>query len=235
MKNIIDITAAIQQRDGNALQQIAMAQPMYQEPAVIPEEAIELFNDLFQQLKMTFPASMANIKSQEDFDELRRQWVMAFAENNIRSTVQINAGMAIARKQETPFLPSPGQFVSWCKDGSFKAYGLPNPEELYWLVMTYCKRKGGYDTPEEYPWCSDAEYWLVMALYDGQKSKGWDEAALRRACSRELLAMLKKIQTGEQVPARKARLPPPKRMDEITPAQRMYAEFKRRKAAGWFD
>ncbi|HDZ2095938.1 TPA: Replication protein P, partial [Klebsiella pneumoniae] len=69
----------------------------------------EIFNELFRQLLAVFPV-LAN-KSVEDLNEMRRQWLLAFKENGITTVEQINAGMRVARKQEKPFMPSPGQFV----------------------------------------------------------------------------------------------------------------------------
>ncbi|WP_427190279.1 replication protein P, partial [Yersinia enterocolitica] len=63
----------------------------------VPEQAAQIFNELFRQLKAAFPALMTSIKDQSDLNELRRQWVLAFIENGITSIDQVNAGMKIAR------------------------------------------------------------------------------------------------------------------------------------------
>lgn len=46
---------------------------------------------------------------------------------------QVDAGMRIARRQERPFLPSPGQFVAWCKQ-SGGALGITVDQVIaeYW-------------------------------------------------------------------------------------------------------
>ncbi|MCK6916271.1 replication protein P [Enterobacter roggenkampii] len=86
----------------------------YQERAPV-EQVAQVFNKLFNELRAAFPASMANFRTQDDLNEFRRQWLLAFQENGIHSMAQVDAGMRIARRQERPFLPSPGQFVAWCK------------------------------------------------------------------------------------------------------------------------
>lgn len=86
----------------------------YQERAPV-EQVAQVFNGLFNQLRAAFPASMANFRTQDDLNEFRRQWLLAFQENGIHTMAQVDAGMRVARRQERPFLPSPGQFVAWCK------------------------------------------------------------------------------------------------------------------------
>ncbi|MDU1107868.1 MAG: replication protein P, partial [Enterobacter sp.] len=79
------------------------------------QQVAQIINGLFVQLAAAFPASLVN-RSQDDVDEIRRQWVLAFKENGITCMEQVEAGMRMVRRQERPFLPSPGQFIKWCKD-----------------------------------------------------------------------------------------------------------------------
>lgn len=81
------------------------------------EQTAEIFNALFSALRAAFPASIHTFNDQDAFDELRRQWLMAFRENGITTMEQVNAGLRVARRQERPFLPSPGQFIAWCREG----------------------------------------------------------------------------------------------------------------------
>ena len=43
---------------------------------------------------------------------------------------QVSDGMRVARRQNRPFLPSPGQFVAWCREEASVTAGLPNVSEL---------------------------------------------------------------------------------------------------------
>jgi len=201
MKNL---NAAIVRRDGEAL--AAMATP---EPPKKPvsQQAVQVFNELFRQLKAAFPALMMSIKTQEDLDELRRQWVMAFVENGIYSIGQVNAGMKIARQQEVPFLPSPGQFISWCHQEEFRTAGLPNEEELYLIVMKYCSQRGLYDCAENYPWQSNAEYWMVTTLYDQMRALNLTEAELKKRCRKQLHSMVQRLNADETIPAPRKQIP----------------------------
>ncbi|MCG3462721.1 DNA replication protein [Xenorhabdus bovienii] len=195
-----NIATAIQNRDGRALQ--AMSEPPKQQQAQITQQIAAVFNELFRQLKGAFPALMASIKTQEDFDELRRQWVLAFAENGIRTIEQVNTGMKIARRQETPFLPSPGQFIQWCHQGEAVAIGLPTEEDLYGMFRDYCARRGWGD----YQWQSNACYWMVTKIYSEMIYQNLTDSEVKKLCSRELKAMAKRIQAGENIPEPKVQL-----------------------------
>lgn len=201
MKNVV---TAIRNRDSQSLQQIYGAEKPKQQ---IPEQAITVFNSLFKELKAAFPALMATIKAQDDLDQLRRQWVLAFAENGIVSMSQVEAGMKISRQQETPFLPSPGQFISWCRQAAIVANGLPEESELIDMVMDYSARRGLYASPEAFPWKSNAAYWMVTKLYSQMRSLSLTEPELRKHCAAELRAMSRRIDAGESIPAPVVQIP----------------------------
>lgn len=201
MRNVV---TAIQNRDGQSLQQMYAADKPKQQ---VPEQAAQIFNELFRQLKAAFPALMTSIKDQSDLNELRRQWVLAFIENGITSIDQVNAGMKIARQQATPFLPSPGQFIAWCKQGATRAAGLPDADELYDMVMDYAKRRDMFSSAEAFPWPSNPAYWMVTKLYSQQRVQGLSEKDLRKRCGKELADMSKRIEAGEPIPAPVVQIP----------------------------
>lgn len=201
MRNVV---TAIQNRDGQSLQQMYAADKPKQQ---VPEQAAQIFNELFRQLKAAFPALMTSIKDQSDLNELRRQWVLAFIENGITSIDQVNAGMKIARQQATPFLPSPGQFIAWCKQGATRAAGLPDADELYDMVMDYAKRRDMFSSAEAFPWPSNPAYWMVTKLYSQQRVQGLSEQDLRKRCGKELADMSKRIEAGDPIPAPVVQIP----------------------------
>lgn len=192
-----DLMQAIQNRDGKALSRLAdgtTGQPPRD------EQAAQVFNELFRQLRATFPAITAHIKTQDELNEFRRTWMLAFAENGITTIAQVNAGMQIARQQETPWIPSPGQFVAWCREGSLRVAGLPSDEELVEIVQDYCRKRGYLTSPEAYDWKHPAHYWMVTALYSGMRANGWAGKELLEAARRELTTMAEKIRRGERIP-----------------------------------
>lgn len=164
-----------------------------------------LFNGLFRELCAIFPY-LSN-KPQEDLDEMRRQWLQSFAENGIWTSAQIDAGLRVARQQEKPFVPSPGQFVAWCRAEECLAVGLPNQAELMDIFYCYCRKRGSYPDAESYPWKSHACYWIVTALYQQMRACDLSDAEIRRKAGEELAAMALRIRRGEDIPEPKKQLP----------------------------
>lgn len=144
-------------------------------------------HQLDRQLLAVFPAPAS--KSAEDLNEMRRQWLLAFKENGITTLEQINAGMRVARKQEKPFMPSPGQFVAWCRSEQAVSAGLPDANELVDMVYQYCRTRGQYPDAESSPWPEHkviqatlkhkAYYWMVTGLYTDMRANGLSDSELR--------------------------------------------------------
>lgn len=195
---------AIQNRDGRALAAMAATEKPKQQ---VPQQAIQIFNELFRQLKAAFPALTATIKTQDDLDELRRQWVLAFAENGINSMEQVNAGMKVARQQAMPFLPAPGQFVAWCKEGEIRAAGLPDEDSLYEMFRLFCRDKGLYDISDNYPWQSPACFHMVTAVYNQMHSFNLSDAECKKRLGVELRRMSSRIEAGEIIPEPRKQIP----------------------------
>jgi len=193
--------------------------------------AVDLFNEVFSQLRVIFPALNATIKTRQALDDMRRQWVRAFAEQGIHSNQQIQAGLCIAREQQSPFAPSPGQFVEWCGQGLARLWQLPDEQTLMREFRTYCARRGGYPSAEDYPFSSDALYWLVTTLYDAMQAERLDPTGVERKGKALLVEMARGLAEGITVRKPVRRLSKP-RDGGPTPAQQLHAEYQRRKASG---
>ncbi|WP_336295265.1 replication protein P [Cronobacter dublinensis] len=195
---------AIADKDSQTLSRLANKyQPTQEHTAkrVVNTEAERLVDALFRQLKQVFPASAAtNLRTEADEAAAKQQWILAFAENGITTREQLAAGMKRARVSHSPFWPSPGQFISWCREGEFKQLGLPSPDELVALVYTYCARRGFYAAPTEYPWKHAAHYWMVTRLYSEMRLNSWTKTELIRHARDELSNMAKRISCGEAIP-----------------------------------
>ncbi|HHD7597272.1 TPA: replication protein P [Escherichia coli] len=139
--------------------------------------------------------------------ELVRMNILAFRENGITTMEQVNAGMRVARRQNRPFLPSPGQFVAWCREEASVTAGLPNVSELVDMVYEYCRKRGLYPDAESYPWKSNAHYWLVTNLYQNMRANALTDAELRRKAADELVHMTARINRGEAIPEPVKQLP----------------------------
>ena len=104
--------------------------------------------------------------------------------------------MKIARQQTNPFLPSPGQFVQWCKQGDYTALGLPTDDELFDIFKEYCSVRGW----RRFNWQSNACYWMVTKIYTEMRNRNLSDSEVRKLCSSELKTMANRIKSGEKIP-----------------------------------
>ncbi|EPJ5334016.1 replication protein P [Enterobacter cloacae] len=210
---------------------VAHGMPEVQDtPVPQPEQTAEIFNALFSALRAAFPASVHTFNDQAEFDELRRQWLLAFHENGINTMEQVNAGLRIARRQKRPFLPSPGQFVAWCREGN-GALGITVDDVMseYWRWRKLVFR---YPTSEQYPWSQPVLYHICLELRrrgtDGQLS----EKELVRVAGDLLHDWEMRVLDGKPIPPVRRALTAPAQNRGPTPAQMLMAKYKQRKDAG---
>ncbi|MBD1229354.1 replication protein P [Xenorhabdus griffiniae] len=190
-----NLARVIQDRDGAALAK--MAGTGKSPDKVVNDEAEKLVDVLFKNLKQVFPAAVSTtFRDPSDEVAAKRQWIAAFAENSIRTKEQLSAGMRQARASASPFWPSPGQFVQWCKQGEALAIGLPTDDELYDMFRDYCAHRGW----REYKWQSNACYWMVTRVHSEMLRQNLTDSEVKKLCGRELGAMVKRIQAGEKIP-----------------------------------
>ncbi|CAM6973681.1 TPA: phage replication protein [Enterobacter hormaechei subsp. xiangfangensis] len=193
------------------------------------QQVAQIINGLFVQLAAAFPASMVN-RSQEDVNEIRRQWVLAFKENGITTLEQVEAGMRMVRHQDRPFLPSPGQFIKWCREGRC-VLGITTADVMaeYWKWRKLVFR---YPSSELYPWPKPVYYHICLELrrrgIDGQLSQKELED---EAC--EILGMWeKRVLSGKPIPPVRCALAASVRPKGPTPAELLKAKYERMKAEG---
>lgn len=85
---------------------------------------VSAINNLFGELRSIRSAWRQAWPDKETYRESKRQWYQAFLEEGICTQGQIEFGMAQVRKQPGDFIPSPGQFIEWCKPTP-EMIGLP--------------------------------------------------------------------------------------------------------------
>ncbi len=146
--------------DREQMRRIANNMPEQYDEKPQVQQVAQIINGVFSQLLATFPASPAN-RDQNERNEIRRQWVLAFRENGITTMEQVSDGMRVARRQNRPFLPSPGSLLH----GAGKKHPLPPgcQTSASWLIW-FTSIAGSvvlYPDAESYPWKSNAHYWLV--------------------------------------------------------------------------
>lgn len=194
MKRVQDV---INNRDTKALQSMMPSAP---QASGRLHDASLLFNELFRQLGGIFPAAIASTKSQHDLDEFRRQWMLALAENQIYTLEQINAGLKVARQQDKPYLPSPGQFVSWCKAGAAQAMGLPSIDDVMSEFSKYNGNCDRYESPELFPWSHPVMYWVVLDMRKAMYQYNQTITETEKTAKNLLSKWAKKLATGGIIP-----------------------------------
>lgn len=215
------------------------------------DHAAGLFNGIFDQLRAAFPASSNAFKTQADIDVFRQQWVRSFMENGITTMQQIDAGMRHARQQESPYLPSPGKFVSWCKD-SCTVLGISTDDAMD-EFHRYNRDRGMYSSPEKFNWSKPVLYWVVTDARQAMLQRCLSESEVETFITRKLSEWAKKVAAGETIPdpvqmieskpRPAAHQPSPKdyeyqympnaaHMGNVTPAQWLLEEYRRRKELG---
>ena len=89
------------------------------------EDDKRFINELFNQLTGIFPAWKAAFDGADGVRNAKRQWVKGLVESGVTDQECIEQGLSAARSLDSPFLPSVGQFISWCKINKMDDYVAP--------------------------------------------------------------------------------------------------------------
>ena len=112
------------------------------------EKTIAIVNQLFKEIFAIKNAYRAETK--DDLITIKRQWMLSFTENNIKSIEQLRTGLKRMRKEPSPFFPSPGEFINLCKPTP-EELGAPDVESAYKQAI-----KNAYPDGIEKKWSHDA-------------------------------------------------------------------------------
>ncbi|EOH6199401.1 TPA: phage replication protein [Citrobacter amalonaticus] len=215
--------------DREQMRRIAHNLPEQYEEKSPVEQVAKIINGVFTQLLAAFPAALAG-RDQTDMDEIRRQWVMAFAENGIHTMAQVDAGMRVARRQERPFLPSPGQFVAWCKQ-SGGALGITVDQVIaeYW---EWRNRSFEFTSSEQFPWSQPVMYHICVELRHRSTERQLTHGELAREAGDLLDMWERRVFEGKPVPPVRRAIAASAADRGPTPAELLKAKYKRNKANG---
>lgn len=182
-------------------------EPHYQAPTKqeIPSQVARFVDRLFTRLKAIFPAWKSAFATENDYNEAKIIWLEALVNNGITTAEQFKQGIVQAEKSATPFFPSVGQFITWCKLVDYSALGLPDETTLLARVKAF--QGYGMDHLDKFKFQSNAEYWLITTLYCRCKTSEWSDKQLADGVAKELVKMAKRIKQGESIPAPQITLP----------------------------
>lgn len=223
------LSEQLMNHDREQFRRVANNLPDFYEEKPQLEQVALVINDVFGQLLAAFPAATAN-REQSEMDEIRRQWVLAFMENGITSMAQVDAGMRVARKQVRPFLPSPGQFVEWCKQ-SGGALGITVDQVIaeYW---DWRNRSFEFSSSEQFPWSQPVMYHICTELRYRSNERQLTHSELTREAGVLLDMWDKRVTEGKPVPPVRRAISAPKADRGPTPAELLLAKYNRNKSNG---
>lgn len=158
-----------------------------------PVIAEKLIDRVFEQLIASCP-TLLTIQP-EQLKILKQQWILGFAENRIKTFEQVKRGMAAARAKANGYLPSVGEFISWCNSYNNHELGLPTQDELEARLQKYF---GYAKEPHNFKFRSRAEYYLLKTIYDGYGKKKWEDC--QKAMPKILAEVVEKARTGFEFP-----------------------------------
>lgn len=94
------------------------------------EQMEEFINWLFFEIQSILPAFKQAWPTKGEYDGAKRNWILALCESNLKTMNQIKSGLKKLRAQNSPFVPTCGQFIELCKS-SAQELGLPMIEKAY--------------------------------------------------------------------------------------------------------
>lgn len=185
---------------------ITQPQQAKQVPAEFVEQAELEVTRIFNALKGSHLGWRANIKTQAEYDNARREWLRLLLKHRLTAD-EIAQGLEMAELDKNPYLPSFGQFFEWCKTVNYERLGLPSVDELLKRLNLFSAF--GFDGVTQFKFKNDAEYWLLTGLYQQNKKHGWKDETLRKQASEALAQMAKQVKAGT-MPKRTVTIEKPK-------------------------
>lgn len=78
--------------------------------------AAQIVNMILRELRGIHPAWRASIRSEQEYEMLKLNYVKAMMEQGVNTMAQVQRGLRMARANSSDFIPGPGKFCAWCLD-----------------------------------------------------------------------------------------------------------------------
>ncbi|CAB4148575.1 Replication P [uncultured Caudovirales phage] len=79
------------------------------------DKTIAIVNILFERIIAINPAFKQAWPTEHEFKLTKKEWIVAFTDAKLNDIEQVKIGLAVMRMNPSPFIPSPGQFILWCR------------------------------------------------------------------------------------------------------------------------
>lgn len=110
---------------GQLVHKVSVAPEKYvdrdERQSIIDPQSAQIVNLLFAELKAIYPAWRHAWPNQNAEDVAKTSWTKAFTTAGLSNIQQIKFAVERCRSESSPFMPSSGQFLQWCR---------PTPEML---------------------------------------------------------------------------------------------------------
>lgn len=117
----MDVTKYIEKMDLNEDKGIATLSSRSIPSDTIPKEIKVVIDAIFIELMDCKPSWRNAFKSKDEAQAYKKALGVAMFRSGINTVEKAGYGIAFAQTDESPFFPSVGQFISWCKDGYSQA------------------------------------------------------------------------------------------------------------------
>lgn len=111
-------------------------------------ETASVINWLFSELRSNFTAFRLAWPDDEAMRLAKKTWLKAFMLAGINKVEQLQFGLKKCYLLEKPFMPSPGQFIAWCKP-SAKDLGFPSDDDAYRISIEINRQFSDYRHEDE--------------------------------------------------------------------------------------
>lgn len=191
-------------------------------PIETTEQAESEVSKIFNRLKATHLGWRANIKTQSEYDNARREWLRLLIEHRLTAQ-EIERGLKIADTDKNPYLPSFGQFLEWCRTLDYHALGLPTKDEVHRRLNAFSAVAKYHEWDFDYR--SPAEYWLLRTLWERYSQKPISE--FEKAIEPLLYEAAEKVKSGFAFPAIPKRIEKKSTPTDWASVQRNVANLRR--------
>lgn len=184
----------------------------------------EFVNRIFAQLQAIFPAWRSAFPDDRAAAEAKRQWTLGLVEAGLTDVETIKAGLRMARQANSPFIPSVGQFIGWCREARKEALGLPSEGEVMHDIARYShERKYNVTDPRFMTQLHPMAYWI----YQNLDMHLWREANEEKAAKmlhEVYMRAVAQVTAGHEFPD------PPLMLREMPPNNAPLTDEQRQKA-----
>ncbi len=172
--------------------QLTISQELKQGRVHLSDDAKRYNNDIFKRVIAICPAWKQAFSTKEAAQDMRREWLIGFADAKGITSETIEYALSRLRKRGNPFMPSIGEFLAWCDEGRLPA-GTKNEEKSFLEVIAYNRRPRKRREPSEL----SAETYHTLTVIDGFYFRGLNTGKAEEYWSKHHKQTLECMKNGQ--------------------------------------